>query len=329
MKTGVITGLTGQDGSLLARFLLKKGYRVVGIVRRTSSPTDWRLNELNIVDHPNLILCSGDLSDQGSLERVFKQHNPEEIYNLAAQSFVGNSWDCPLQTCDITGLGAVRVFDAVRNICSKARIYQASSSEMFGGSDRKEILDENSFFDPQSPYGVAKTFAHQMANVYRKSFNMFISCGILMNHEGPWRGEQFVTRKVTKSVAEIRLGLRKKLSLHNLDSVRDWGNAEDFIEAMWLILQQDIPDDYVIATGKTYSIRNLCEIAFKYVGIANWEDYIEFKGGRLADVKHLLGSYKKAKEKLNWEPKTSFKEMIEMMVDKDIERLRRKNGEIS
>jgi GDPmannose 4,6-dehydratase len=322
-------GCTGQDGSLLSNFLLNKNYKVVGVARRTSSPTDWRLRELNIINHPYFILCSGDLTDQGSLERIFKKYQPDEIYNLAAQSFVGASWDCSLQTCDVTGLGAVRVFDAARNICPKAKIYQASSSEMFGGSDRREVLDEDSIFDPQSPYGAAKVFAHQMANVYRKSFNMFISCGILMNHESEYRGEQFVTRKVTKAVAEIKLGLRGKLNLHNLDSMRDWGYAGDFINAMYLMLQQSYPDDYVIATGKIHSISDLCRIAFGGADINNWEDYIELKGGRLADVKYLLGSYEKANHVLGWSPTVSFKDMIKIMVDKDIERIRGNNGSIS
>lgn len=321
MNTALVTGITGQDGALLADFLLKKDYKVVGMVRRTSSPTDWRLHELGIIQHPNLILCSGDLTDQGSIERILKEHQPNEVYNLAAQSFVGSSWDSPVATCNATGFGALYVFDSVRNIRGSSRVYQASSSEMFGGANRTETLNEESTFDPQSPYGVAKVFAHNMAEVYRKSFGVHISCGILFNHESEWRGEQFVTRKVTKAAAEISLGMRERLELHNLDSYRDWGYARDYIRAMWLMLQQDEPDDYVIATGCAHNIGDLCEIAFKFAGIMDWESRIDLRGGRLADVRHLRGSAVKAYEKLGWTPQVGFESMIERMVTKDIARL--------
>lgn len=221
MKTAVLTGITGQDASLLACNLLGRGYKVVGMARRTSSPTDWRLREMKLLDNPRFVLCSGDLMDQGSIERILQTHQPSEVYNLAAQSHVGASWDQAAATFATTGLGAMHVFDAVRNVCPTTRVYQASSSEMFGGANRTEKLDEESTFDPQSPYGVAKVAAHHMANVYRKSFGMFISCGILFNHEGEYRGEEFVTRKVTKSVVEIALEQRRTFTLGNMNSVRD------------------------------------------------------------------------------------------------------------
>lgn len=327
MKTALITGLTGQDGALLARLLLEKDYRVVGMVRRTSSPTDWRLKELGLLQDPNLVLCSGDLTDQGSIERIVKEYQPNEVYNLAAQSFVGSSWDSPESTCDITGLGALRVFDAVRNSAGSARVYQASSSEMFGGANRTETLTEESSFEPQSPYGAAKVFAHHMAEVYRRSFSLHVSCGILFNHESEWRGEQFVTRKVTKAAAAILLGLQDRLSLHNLDSFRDWGYAGDYVEAMWLMLQQDEPDDYVIATGCSHNIGDLCEVAFKSVGIADWESRIDLSGGRPADVRHLRGVALKANRKLGWEPKVGFESMVQRMVHADVERLKEASRE--
>jgi GDPmannose 4,6-dehydratase len=320
-KTAVVTGATGQDGALLSKFLLEKDYRVVGMVRRTSSSTDWRLKELGLIDHPNLHLCSGDLQDQGSIERILKDHQPEEVYNLAAQSHVGASWDLAASTFATTAQGAVHVFDAVRNVCPEARVYQASSSEMFGGAHRTEWLNENSTFDPQSPYGVAKVAAHQMAKVYSNSFGMFIACGILFNHESEYRGEEFVTRKVTKSVAEIVMADRKYITLGNLDSVRDWGYAPDYVEAMWMMLQRDEPEDFVIATGITRSIDDLCCAAFAAADISDWRHYVQTGHDRPADVKHLRGNPARAHDKLGWEPRTSFVDMIKKMVEKDIVRL--------
>lgn len=328
-KTAVITGVTGQDGALLARNLLEKDYMVVGVVRRTSSPTDWRLRELELLDNPRFVICSGDLMDQGSIERILDSCEPSEVYNLAAQSYVGASWDQATSTFATTGLGAIHVFDAVRNVCPEARVYQASSSEMFGGANRTEKFNEESTFDPQSPYGVAKVAAHQMAKVYRKSFDMFISCGILFNHEGEYRGEEFVTRKVTKSAAEIVLSRRKTFTLGNMNAVRDWGYAADYVEAMRLMLQQDEPDDFVIATGVTRSIIDLCKEAFRCASFYthdrefefDHERYVELTDDRPADVKHLLGDSSKARRILGWSPTTSFEDMILCMVAADIERL--------
>lgn len=322
VKTAFLTGITGQDASLLACNLLGRGYKVVGMARRTSSPTDWRLREMELLDNSRFVLCSGDLMDQGSIERILQIHEPSEVYNLAAQSHVGVSWDVASSTFATTGLGAMHVFDAVRNVCPKARIYQASSSEMFGGANRTEALNEESTFDPQSPYGVAKVAAHHMANVYRKSFGMFISCGILFNHEGEYRGEEFVTRKVTKSVAEIVMGRRKTFTLGNMNSVRDWGYAVDYVEAMRLMLQHNEPDDFVIATGVTHSIMDLCREAFGCAGLEfNHERYVELTDDRPADVKYLLGDASKARRILGWSPTTSFEDMIVCMIAADIERL--------
>ena len=329
MKTAFLTGITGQDASLLADNLLGRGYKVVGMARRTSSPTDWRLREMKLLDNSRFVLCSGDLVDQGSIERILQTHQPSEIYNLAAQSHVGASWDQAVSTFATTGMGAMHVFDAVRNVCPDARVYQASSSEMFGGANRTEKLDEESTFDPQSPYGVAKVAAHHMANVYRKSFGMFISCGILFNHEGEYRGEEFVTRKVTKSAAEIALGRRSTFTLGNLNSVRDWGYAADYVEAMRLMLQHNEPDDFVIATGVTHSIMDLCREAFRCASFYtddkeftfDHERYVEITDDRPADVKHLLGDASKARRILGWSPTVSFKNMIKNMVAADVERI--------
>ena len=325
----VITGATGQDAALLSLNLLNRGYKVVGMARRTSSPTDWRLREMELLDNPRFVLCSGDLMDQGSIERILHTHRPFEVYNLAAQSHVGASWELAASTFATTGLGAIHVFDAVRNVCPEARVYQASSSEMFGGANRTEMLNEESMCDPQSPYGVAKLAAHHMASVYRKSFGMFISCGILFNHEGEYRGEEFVTRKVTKSVVEIALGRRSTFTLGNLNSVRDWGYAADYVEAMRLMLQHNEPDDFVISTGVTHSIMDLCREAFRCASFYtddneftfDHERYVEITDARPADVKHLLGDSSKARRILGWSPTVSFKNMIQHMVAADVERI--------
>jgi len=313
----LITGLTGQDGSYLAELLLKKGYDVYGMYRRSSVETFERIN--HIKDKINLI-CA-DLTDQSSLNEAIRDIKPDEVYNLAAQSFVPESWKQPILTGDVTALGALRLLEAIRHFDPKGiKFYQASSSEMFG-KVQETPQTEKTFFYPRSPYGVAKVYAYWMAKNYRESYGMFCANGILFNHESPRRGKQFVTRKVTDSVAKIKLGLQKELLLGNLDSKRDWGFAGDFVEAMWLMLQHDKPDDFVVATGETHSVRELCEAAFSRVGL-NYEDYVKTdpKFLRPAEVELLKGDPSKAKKVLGWKPKVKFKELIEMMVDSDLKR---------
>ena len=323
MKTAVITGITGMDAANLAKYLLGLGYLVIGTERRASTPRRWRLEELGIENHPNLRIVNGDLLDQGSLDRIIVEYQPDELYNLAAQSFVGSSWNTPVQTSEVTGLGLTRVLEAVRNNKPDTRVYQAGSSEMFGGANRIEILNEDSLFRPRSPYGVAKIYAHNMAINYRESYDMFVSNGILFNHEGPLRGIEFVTRKVTDAVARISLGLQDNLQLLNLDSVRDWGDSRDYVIAMHAMLQHDEPDDFVVATNTVHNIEDLCQIAFNRVEISNWRDHIILADKeRPADVKYLQGDYSKAKDLLGWEPIISFKNMIEEMVEADLRRIR-------
>jgi GDPmannose 4,6-dehydratase len=316
-KTAFITGITGQDGSYLAEFLLEKGYQVFGLVRRASSPRYDRIE--HILDR--IVLVEGDLTDLTSLQLALETAQPDEIYNLAAQSFVGASWNQPILTSDVTGLGAVRLFEAARRVCPKAKIYQASSSEMFGHA-QEVPQKETTPFNPQSPYACAKVFAHHMAHVYRKSYGMFIACGICFNHESPRRGIEFVTRKISDGVARIKLGLSNELRLGNLDAKRDWGYAGDYVKAMWLMLQQDKPDDYVIATGETHSVREFVEIAFQVVGL-DWRKYvvIDERFYRPADVPLLQGDPSKAMRVLGWKPETTFKELVKMMVEYDLERL--------
>tara|TARA_Y100000310_G_scaffold326521_1_gene391512 strand:- start:1517 stop:2473 length:957 start_codon:yes stop_codon:yes gene_type:complete len=315
MKTALITGITGQDGSYLAEFLLEKGYKVYGLERRNSNRE--RKNIEHLLDKIELI--NGDLLDQSSILSAIKQTNPDEVYNLAAQSFVGSSWGQPEYTGNVTALGALRVLEAIRQVNPKIRFYQASSSEMFG-KVKTMPQDEATPLHPRSPYGVAKCFAHWITQNYRESYDMFCVSGILFNHESPRRGEEFVTRKVTKAVARIKLGKQKELRLGNLDSKRDWGHARDYVEAMWLMMQQDKPNDYVIGTGISNSVRTMVEAAFSHVGL-NYEDYVvvdpEFF--RPADVEILLADASKAKEQLNWEPKISFKDLVIEMVDNDLE----------
>lgn len=326
-KTALVTGATGQDGALLCRFLLDRGYAVAGLARRTSSPTDWRLRELGILDHSNFVIVSGDLTDQASLdssifENKFFPSGFDEVYNLAAQSFVGASWDLSESTLDITGVGAARLFESVRKHCPKAKVYQASSSEMFGGANRVEMLNESSPFQPRSPYGAAKILAHNMARVYRDSYGLFISCGILFNHESEYRGLEFVTRKISNAVARIYLGKENSLKLGNLSSYRDWGFAKEYVEAMWLMLQQDSPDDFVIATGQCYNVKDFCRNCFEFVGISDWESRIIINENdkRPADVGRLCGDASKAKKILGWEAKTSLKDLCIIMTKMDIER---------
>lgn len=324
-KNALITGITGQDGSYLAELLLDKGYNVYGFVRRTSAPTDWRIKHVS----DDIEFIVGDLRDQNSINRAFKEAQPDEVYNLAAMSFVGSSWSSPIEASDVNGMGAIRVLEALREYAPDAKFYQASTSEMFGTVDA-ELRDENTKFKPQSPYAVSKLMAHEMMKNYRKSFDLDVCGGILFNHESPRRGKEFVTRKVTDVVAQIHLGQKEKLTLGNMDPKRDWGYAPDYVRAMWKVLQQESGefDDYVISTGKSHSVRELVETAFDVVGIENWEDYIEQdeKYMRPAEVPELRGDSSKAKEELDWQPETSFEEMIEEMVKADIERNRKSHN---
>lgn len=317
MKKAIITGITGQDGSYLAELLLDKGYGVYGMVRRSSFERFDRID--HIVNRVSII--QGDLTDQSSLDETIKAIQPDEVYNLAAQSFVPTSWTHPVMTSDVTGLGVTRILEAIKRNKPDARFYQASSSEMFG-KVREIPQNELTPFYPRSPYGVAKTYGHYITVNYRESYKMFACSGILFNHESPRRGLEFVTRKVTDTVARIKLGMAKELRMGNLDAKRDWGFAGDYVEAMWMMLQQPEPDDYVIATGKTNTVERMVEIAFSHVGL-NWKEYvvIDPKFVRPAEVDLLVGDASKAKKKLGWEPKVSFEELIKMMVDADMERL--------
>lgn len=319
-KNALITGITGQDGPYLAKFLIEKGYNVYGFLARRGSDTLWRLRYLNIIDDVKII--DGDLLDLSSLIRALETSKADEVYNLAAQSFVGTSWQQPILTTQVTGFSVVNVLEAIRIVNDKIKFYQASTSEMFGKTS-ETIQCEDTVFHPRSPYGVAKMFGHYITINYRESFNIFGCAGILFNHESPIRGIEFVTRKVTDAVARIKYGKQKKVYLGNIDAQRDWGYAKDYVEAMWLMLQQDKSDDYVVATGKTFSVREMCETAFSYVGL-NYKDYVEIdpKLYRPAEVERLLGNPKKAKEKLGWEAKTSMKELIELMVEADLERVK-------
>ncbi len=318
-KRALITGISGQDGAYLARLLLEKGYEVYGFQPRRSTDSLWRLRELHVLDHVRML--NGDLADLSSVVRAVAACKPDEVYNLGAQSFVGSSWDQPVLTGTVTGLGATHVLEAIRLVHPQARFYQASTSEMFG-LIQAEQQDENTPFYPRSPYGVAKLYAHWMTVNYRESFGMHASSGILFNHESPLRGIEFVTRKITDAVARIKLGLQKELRLGNLDAKRDWGFAGDYVEAMWLMLQQDQPDDYVVATGRTTSVREFCQLAFSHVGL-NYEDYVVVDPAlyRPAEVDILLGKPAKAQERLGWRARTSLEELVVMMVEADLARV--------
>src|SRR5256714_417802 len=317
MATAIVTGITGQDGSYLAELLLEKGYKVVGIVRRSSTTPYERISHL--VDHVELV--SADLLDQTSLTDVVSDYKPDEIYNLAAQSFVQTSWTQPVLTGEFTALGVTRMLEAMKKAAPNARFYQASSSEMFGKVHESPQRESTPFY-PRSPYGVAKVYGHWITVNYRESFALYAVSGILFNHESPRRGMEFVTRKVTDGVARIKLGLAPSLSLGNLSACRDWGFAGDYVRAMWLMLQQAEPDDYVIATGIAHSVQDVVEIAFARVGL-EWKKYVflDPKLIRPAEVDHLIGDSAKARAKLKWTPSVDFKGLIEMMVDADIERL--------
>ena len=316
-KSALITGITGQDGSHLAELLLEKGYQVHGLVQR--SATDPFTNLRHLLDDVNIIV--GDLSDSSSLVRAMHEATPDEVYNLAAQSFVKSSFDIPEMTGDATGLGVTRVLEAVRQVKPEAKFYQASSSEMFGKVQQTPQTEATPFY-PRSPYGVAKLYGHWITVNYRESYDLFACSGILFNHEGPRRGYEFVTQKIASTAAYIKEGLATELRLGNLDARRDWGYAGDYVEAMWLMLQQDAPDDYVIGTGEQHSVQEFCEVAFSHLGL-NWEDYVvqDEQFMRPAEVETLLSDPAKAKSKLGWEPKVSFKELVEMMVEAASERI--------
>jgi len=318
-KRALITGITGQDGSYLAELLLEKGYEVVGMMRRSSAPNFWRIEHL--LDR--ITLKPADLLDQLSLLRLIEDVQPHEVYNLAAMSFVPASWDQPMLTGEFNAQGVTRMLDAVRRVDSSIRFYQASSSEMFG-KVREMPQTELTPFYPRSPYGVSKVFAHYITVNYRESYDLFAVSGMLFNHESPRRGLEFVTRKVSHAAARIKLGLADTLPIGNLDAHRDWGFAGDYVRAMWLMLQRDQPDDYVIATGVSHSVRDLIEIAFARVGL-EWQKYVKVDPALLrpAEVDHLLGDASKAKTELGWTPEVDFRRLVEMMVDADVERLSR------
>ena len=317
MKRALITGVNGMDGSHLSDLLLSKGYEVFGMERRSSSKNRTNTSHLE----GKITFVNGDLSDQNSLFRVIKESDPDEVYNLGSQSFVGESWNTPEQTSDVTGLGVLRVLEAIREYGKPIKFYQASTSEMFGKMEK--FANEDTKFHPRSPYGVAKLYAHWITINYRESYDMFNVSGILFNHESERRGIEFVTRKITDGIARIHLGLRDKIVLGNLDTKRDWGYAPDYVESMWMMLQQDEPDDYVVATGKIHSLGEFLDSAFQHIGITDWEKYVgqDERYMRPADVFYLAGDATKAKDVLGWQPKTTFEELVSKMVSSDITRL--------
>lgn len=326
-KRALITGITGQDGSYLAELLLEKGYEVYGIIRRASSFNTSRINHIYQDPHEKgarLKLIFGDLTDASSINKIVRDVQPDEIYNLAAQSHVRVSFDVPEYTADATGTGVIRLLEAIRENGLNTRFYQASSSEMFGKVQAVPQKEDTPFY-PRSPYAAAKLYGHWITKNYRESYDMYACSGILFNHESPRRGETFVTRKITKAVANIKAGLQDKLYLGNLDAKRDWGYAKEYVEAMWLMLQQDEADDYVIATNETHTVQEFVEKSFERVGL-NWKDYVEFdeRYMRPAEVDLLIGDATKAKEKLGWEPKVTFEKLVEIMVDADVADLQNK-----
>jgi len=318
MKTALITGITGQDGSYLAELLLEKGYRVVGIKRRTSTICTDRVDHL--YENENFTMRYGNLNDSTSMYRLLKEYMPDEIYNLAAQSHVRVSFETPEETADFVAMGTLRLLEAMRTMCPNAKFYQASSSEMFGDNPENPQVETTRLM-PASPYACAKVFAHNLCRNYRESYGMHISSGILFNHESPRRGETFVTRKITLAAARIKLGLQDKLYLGNLEAKRDWGFAGDYVEAMWLMTQQEVPDDYVVATGETHTVREFLEEVFSVAGL-DVEKHVEIDERlfRPHEVPLLLGDSKKAKENLGWEPKTKFKELAKMMYEQDLKK---------
>ena len=327
MKTAFITGITGQDGYYLSKFLLEKGYNVHGTVRRSSTFNTSRIEPLIAKYSKNnkLNLHYSDLLDSSSLNNLITNTNPDEIYNLAAQSHVAVSFKNPVFTTQTGTLGSVSILEAVRNLDNGCKFYQASSSEMYGGAN-EEMLNEDSLFEPKSPYAASKVFAHNMTKLYRESYNLFCSNGILFNHESPHRGETFVTRKISRAVGRISLGIQSKLTLGNLDASRDWGYAKDYVEGMWMMLQHDTPDDWVLATGTTQTVKDFVEEAFKIVNL-EWSDYVETseKYYRPNEVNYLSGDSSKAQKELGWKPKTSFKDLVKIMVESDIELAKRES----
>lgn len=323
MKKALITGICGQDGSYLADFLLKKGYQVFGLLRNKPNRDFSNLEFFGIKDKINFV--AGDLRDQESLNKAVLDIQPDEIYNLAAESFVGSSWDHPVTTAEVNSLGTLKLLEAVRYHCPTAKFYQATTSEIFGyTSTMMGIHDEETLFKPRSPYAISKLFAHWIVVNYKDSFNLFCVNGILFNHESPIRGEQFVTRKISQGVAKIKLGLAKDITLANLDSRRDWGFAGDYVEAMWLMLQQNKPDNFIISTGQTHSIKDFLDAAFKCAGIDDWRPYVKLdpKFSRPLELYVLEGNNDKAREVLGWQPKVSFEELVKMMVEADLARLK-------
>ncbi len=319
MKKALITGITGQDGSYLAELLLKEGYKVYGMVRRASTETFERINHIK----DKITLIQGDLLDELSLIHIMKEVKPDEIYNLAAMSFVPTSWSQPILTGEFTGMGVTRMLEAMREVCPEAKFYQASSSEMYGKVQEVPQTEKTPFY-PRSPYGVSKVYGHYITVNYRESYDLFTVSGILFNHESPRRGKEFVTRKVTDGVARIKLGLQKKLQLGNLDSERDWGFAGDYVRSMYMMMQHPEPETFVVATGKTHSVQRLVEVAFDRVDL-KWQDYVEINEAfiRPAEVDQLLGDPAKAKKLLGWEPEVSFEQLIQMMVDADLARVKK------
>ena len=322
-KTALVTGITGQDGSYLGEFLLSKGYKVIGLIRRTSFDGTFRISHLN----DKITLVNGDLGDNSSLIRVLQEVQPDEIYNLGAMSFVPTSWKEPISTGNITGLGVARMLEAIRLAKPDTRFYQASSSEMFG-KVKATPQNEETPFHPRSPYGVAKVYGHWITVNYRESHGLFAVSGILFNHESPRRGLEFVTRKISHGVASIKLGLQEELLLGNLEAKRDWGFAGDYVKAMWSMLQQDEPEDYVIASGENHSVREFAEIAFNHAEM-DYRDYVKTdkKFLRPADVDELVGDASKARKKLGWKPEMSFRKLVEFMVDEDLKLLKEKSGQ--
>jgi GDPmannose 4,6-dehydratase len=317
-KRALITGVNGMDGSHLSDFLLEKNYEIFGMERRSSTKN--RANTHHLEGKINFL--SGDLTDQNSLVRVLKECNPHEVYNLGSQSFVGESWNTPEQTSNVTGLGVLRVLEALRETNSEARFYQASTSEMFGRMVENPAKESTPFY-PRSPYGVAKLYGHWITKNYRESYDMYAVSGILFNHESERRGLEFVTRKISDGVARIHLGLKDHITLGNLDSKRDWGYAPDYVEAMWMMLQEETPDDFVIATNETHSIRDFLDVAFNHAGITDWKDFVKQdpRFMRPAEVAVLRGDYSKAEKVLGWKPKTTFEVLVKKMVDSDIKNL--------
>lgn len=323
-KTALVTGILGQDGPYLAKFLLEKGYKVFGMVRRHSNPSFSNLDYLDITEKVEFV--EGDLTDESSLISLIKTTRPDEVYNLAAQSFVGGSWEQAKLTTEINAIGVLYLLNTIKSICPTARFYQASTSEMFGLGNTDGYQDENTAFHPRSPYGIAKVYAFWMTVNFRESYGIFTANGILFNHESPLRGKQFVTRKITDGIARIKMGLQEKLALGNLDAKRDWGFAGDYVQAMYLMLQQEKPDDYVIGTGENHSVKEFLEVAFKRAGIDDWKKHIVIdpRYKRPAEVPNLKAKPEKAYAVLGWKPKVHFEELVNMMMDADIKRYEKK-----